>query len=253
MAMNGMTGAVAGGGYCPFPSGEAMCVMTIREHHIPVSRTARYCTTGGTGAPVREVWFVCHGYAQMAARFIRHFEPVAGAHRLIVAPEALSRFYVERPGQSHAHVPVGASWMTREDRLSEIDDYVEYLDALYAAVFQEVPRAGATVLVLGFSQGVATAMRWLSRGSLHAERLVLWGGLPPADLDYAAAAPVLRELELTFVVGDRDEHVAGTDVVAASERLERHGVALRVLHHPGGHRLDADVLLGLAEGVSAGP
>jgi len=223
--------------------------MTIREHHIPVSRTARYCTTGGTGAPVREVWFVCHGYAQLAARFIRHFEPVAGAHRLIVAPEALSRFYVERPGQSHAHVPVGASWMTREDRLSEIDDYVEYLDALYAAVFQEVPRAGATVLVLGFSQGVATAARWVSRGAVHADQLVLWGGLLPHDLDYGAAAPHLRETTVTVVAGDDDQHVSPSDMATQAERLAAHDIFPQLLSFPGAHRLDASVLRELAAGM----
>ncbi|MGH7626466.1 MAG: alpha/beta hydrolase [Gemmatimonadaceae bacterium] len=223
--------------------------MTIREHHIPVSRTARYCTTGGTGAPVREVWFVCHGYAQLAARFIRHFEPVAGAHRLIVAPEALSRFYVERAGQSHAHVPVGASWMTREDRLSEIDDYVEYLDALYAAIFQQVSRADATVLVLGFSQGVATAARWVSRGAVHADQLVLWGGLLPADLEYHAAVHRLRETTVTVVVGDDDHHVRASDMAAQAEQLAAHDIFPQSLSYPGGHRLDPNVLRGLAAGM----
>ena len=226
--------------------------MAIHEHHIPVSRTARYCTAGGAGPALREVWFVCHGYAQLASRFIRHFEPVAAAHRLIVAPEALSRFYVERPGQPHSHVPVGASWMTREDRLSEIDDYVEYLDAVHAEIFREVPRADVSVLVLGFSQGVATAARWLSRGAARAERLVLWGGLLPQDLDYAAAASGLRDAEMTLVVGDHDEHIGSADLAAQSERLEHHGIVPRIVRYGGGHHLDGGVLLGLADSVSAG-
>jgi hypothetical protein len=105
-----------------------------REHHLPVSRTARYFTIGEPHASLRELWFVCHGYGQLAGRFVRHFESIDAPHRMIVAPEALSRFYVEVPGKTHADTHVGASWMTREDRLSDIEDYVEYLDALHAHI-----------------------------------------------------------------------------------------------------------------------
>jgi len=98
-----------------------------REHHLPVSRTARYFTIGEPDASLTELWFVCHGYGQLAGRFVRHFESIDAPHRMIVAPEALSRFYVEVAGKTHADTHVGASWMTREDRLSDIEDYVEYL------------------------------------------------------------------------------------------------------------------------------
>ena len=40
--------------------------MAAVEHHLEVSRTARYWVLGeGTAAP-REVWFVLHGYGQLA-------------------------------------------------------------------------------------------------------------------------------------------------------------------------------------------
>lgn len=145
-----------------------------REHHLPVSRTARYFTTGDPHAGVRELWFVCHGYGQLAGRFIRHFESIATPERLIVAPEALSRFYVEVSGKTHADTHVGASWMTREDRLSDIEDYVEYLDALYAHMLASLDGASPTFTALGFSQGVATVARWLERTSVHVDRALLW-------------------------------------------------------------------------------
>ena len=147
-----------------------------REHHLPVSRTARYFTTGEPHAGVRELWFVCHGYGQLAGRFIRHFEAIAAPERLIVAPEALSRFYVETPGKTHADTHVGASWMTREDRLSDIEDYVEYLDALHAHISEPARRrARPAFTALGFSQGVATVARWLERTKVHVDRALFWG------------------------------------------------------------------------------
>src|SRR5881296_4496989 len=137
----------------------------MEEHHITTSRTARYYTLGQLGPSTREIWFVCHGYGQLAGRFVRHFEPLAGKTRFMVAPEALSRFYLEDTAVPASQRKVGATWMTREDRLREIDDYVRYLDALHAEVFARVERGAVTLHLLGFSQGTATACRWAARGA----------------------------------------------------------------------------------------
>ncbi len=66
----------------------------MQEHHISVTRTARYYTLGEISRGVAEVWFVCHGYGQLAERFIRHFAALDDGTRLVVAPEALGRFYL---------------------------------------------------------------------------------------------------------------------------------------------------------------
>jgi poly(3-hydroxybutyrate) depolymerase len=105
---------------------------TAREHRIEVVRSARYYTLGSGDASAKELWFVLHGYGQLAAQFIRVFEALDDGTRFIVAPEALNRFYLATVDTTPAtERPVGATWMTREDRESEIADYVEYLEALY--------------------------------------------------------------------------------------------------------------------------
>ncbi len=84
---------------------------------------------------------------------------------LVVAPEAMNRFYLVTPTSAPARDrPVGATWMTREDRDSEIADYVEYLDALFDEVASDAANGGARVNVIGFSQGAATATRWVAHG-----------------------------------------------------------------------------------------
>ena len=89
----------------------------MQEHHLAVSRAARYHTLGEGSAATQQVWFACHGYAQLAARFLEKLRVLDDARRYLVAPEGLSRFYLtERPAERR----VGASWMTREDRLNEI-------------------------------------------------------------------------------------------------------------------------------------
>ena len=108
----------------------------IEESHIVVRRTARYYTIGAAVASPRALWFACHGYGQLAAYFARPFESLDDGTRVVVVPEALSRFYFGDPRQRLQGVDslVGATWMTREDREREIDDHVGYLDALYAHV-----------------------------------------------------------------------------------------------------------------------
>ena len=90
-----------------------------REHHLAVERTARYWTLGDESAD--DVWIVLHGYNQLARRFIRRFTGIAGPDRFVVAPGALSRFYVvAEPGRHTGSSLVGASWMTREDLLDRV-------------------------------------------------------------------------------------------------------------------------------------
>jgi predicted esterase len=226
-----------------------------REHHLPVSRTARYFTIGEPHEGIRELWFVCHGYGQLAGRFVRHFESIEAPHRMIVAPEALSRFYVESAGKSHADTHVGASWMTREDRLSDIEDYVEYLDALHAHITTALIGAGAapnTFTALGFSQGVATVSRWLERTKVQVDRALLWGSTVPTDIDLAAPSQ-LRTARLTAIAGIADEHATPAMLAAQEARLTASGIICERVSFNGSHRIDREVLGRLAAELTPTP
>lgn len=223
-----------------------------REHHLTVERTARYFTLGDPRDAPRELWIACHGYAQLAGRFLRALEPLDDGTRLIVAPEALSRFYIESPGVAHAQVPVGASWMTREDRLAEIDDYVVYLDALHEQVRQEMRPEPLCTVAFGFSQGAATVSRWAARGEPRVDRLILWGSLLPHDLDLAACAEILRTIDITVVVGDADAHLPPASLAEQLDRLTAADIPARVVHYPGGHRIEHDPLMQAAGGAQGG-
>lgn len=212
--------------------------MTAHEHHLTVTRTARYHTLGDA-ASAREAWFVLHGHAQLSAYFIRHFAPFDDGSRLIVAPEALNRFYIERTSWKGAgHARVGATWMTREDRLAEINDYVGYLDRLHGDV---LGGRALPVTVLGFSQGVAAACRWLARGKATAQRLVLWAGPLPPELEGEAAAP-LRGLDIVRVLGDQDDLADPAAILAEDALFGRMGLTGEKVSFAGGHALDEATL-----------
>ena len=216
--------------------------MPLQEHRITVSRTARFYTLGERKNDLRQVWFVLHGHTYLAKHFIRYFRVLEDDSRLIVAPEGLSRFYV-----NHEERRVGASWMTCEDRLEEISDYVGYLDALYEHVFETLDRSSVDVHVLGFSQGAATASRWVVQGRAQVDRLTIWAGLVPPELDLSTGGKKLRDAQLTIILGEHDEYVDSTEAHEQEAQLRELGIVHEFVRFDGGHVLDNDLLLRLAE------
>lgn len=219
--------------------------MTLVPHHLTVPRTSRYYLLGDREGAV-EIWFVLHGYSQLAANFARWFEPAMRPGRLIVAPEGLSRAYFEEQGTRR----VGASWMTKEDREAEMMDYVRYLDLLADEVLGELPPR-PRVEVHGFSQGTATACRWVAFGRHPIQRLVLWGGTVPPDLDLDRFDTALRGGAFKVIIGDNDPFIGAEHVAAERARLKGAGLNFSIHEFSGGHRVDTETLRGLA-GEEAG-
>jgi hypothetical protein len=103
-----------------------------QQHRLVTTRRARYYTSGGDGE-VAETWIVLHGLSQLASVFITYFEPIVTPERLVVAPEALNRYYLAPDSSGGTkNAKIGATWMTREDRENEFAEYVDYLDAVGA-------------------------------------------------------------------------------------------------------------------------
>lgn len=162
--------------------------------HFPFK--ARYFSLGPADA--EHVWYCLHGYGQLAPYFIRKFHSLADRVRIIV-PEGLHRFYLE--GSSGR---VGASWMTKEDRETDIQNQVTYLDAVFAATRRtEITQK---VTVLGFSQGAATAGRWIDQGKVTADYLINWCGMFPEDVDISIREERWAPLRFIDVQGDQDPY-----------------------------------------------
>ena len=205
----------------------------MQEHHIRVQRTARYHMVGDPRS-AKAIWVVVHGYGQLARFFLNSFEGLED-DLCIVAPEGLSRFYLDPE-----HSKVGATWMTREDRLHEIEDHVTYLDQLVAELKRSAP-AGIPINALGFSQGVATVARWAMKGRTKFDQLVFWAGSIPPDLDQAALQ-AWRSMKVDLVLGEQDPLIKAADVKAAFQRITSAGISVQTHAFKGGHTLDKMLL-----------
>ena len=171
------------------------------HHTLRIEKTAHYSTMGEATENVKYLWIVCHGYGQLARNIIHKFSSILTEEHFFLAPEGLSRFYWnESKGQ------VGASWMTSQDRLSEIDDYTDYIQRLYTH-YTALCNTKVKVIAFGFSQGVATIWRWLMANQPKLSSVIMWAGLSPEDIDYIPHYEYLHNLQIELIYGTSDQYL----------------------------------------------
>ncbi|GAB3829373.1 alpha/beta hydrolase [Pontibacter rugosus] len=208
----------------------------MNEFSLTVPRTARYYTLGTPSDSITDLWIVCHGYGQLARFFLRHFNVLDNGHTLVVAPEALSRFYLERFSGR-----IGATWMTKEDRLSEIEDQASYLNLLLQEQLKHLPQ-DVRITILGFSQGGATVSRWLATQNLPVHRLILWAASFPEDIDFTSGKAAFTNLPVALVYGTQDEFITPETLAKKQQLMSQLGIAPQVYTFKGGHSIDAETL-----------
>lgn len=216
----------------------------MKEQTIESKKTARYYTLGKLSKNTKTVWFICHGYGQLANYFLRNFKSIEDEHTFVISPEGFHRYYLN--GFSGR---VGASWMTKEDRSNDIADYVAYLDQLYDKVFNQVDRNNITVNVLGFSQGGATATRWTCQGISKIDNLILWAAVYPPDLNFEAHSQTLNSLNFRIVIGDDDEFISESELLEHTNLLDEKGINYEIIRYNGTHKINSDTLASLNQAL----
>jgi len=206
--------------------------MEPKSFEIKTSKTQRYFTHGDLKKATK-LLIVLHGYGQLAEHFIRKFHQLPENY-YIVAPEAMHHFYLN--GSSGR---VGASWMTKEDRINNITDNNEYLNNLVD--FLQTENEFSELLVLGFSQGGATAARWNAQRK-DIDQLILWGSVFPPDLEESSFS---NSKNGTFVIGKQDEFY---DAAAQDKEINKYrSLSFEIVEFDGKHDIDADTLKNLLD------
>ncbi len=209
----------------------------MKEYKININKTARYFTLGKLNSDTKILWIVLHGYGQMAKFFLRKFSVLNVEHTFVVAPEAMNKFYLN--GFSGR---VGAAWMTKEDRETEILDNFKYLENCFSEITKGVNRDNIYVNVLGFSQGTKTASRWILNSSIQINNLILWGGSLPPETDFKFYKKRLNSFNLHLVVGEKDEFISKEKVKDELIYLEKNNIKYSFTSYKGRHDIDKNVL-----------
>ena len=210
------------------------------EHRIQFQFTGRYYTQGIPGPEIEHVWLVCHGHSHLAQYFIKQFACLDNGKHLIVAPEGLSKYYLKGfTGR------VGATWMTKEDRLNDIDNYLHYLKAVYDEVKAQL-NPNVKVTLFGFSQGAATISRFATQTDVVFDRLILWAGIFPPDLPPLQSVERLKDKPVYWVYGTKDPFLSSGIMEEQEKLAEQLKVTPEVISFEGEHELYEKVLLQLS-------
>lgn len=202
-------------------------IADIKQHKITVSKTAHVVTYGDINETTKEIWIVLHGYGQLPEYFIKSFTGISNS--FVIAPAGLSTAYIKG-----FNGRVGANWMTSKNREDEITDYLNYLNEVLF-YFRITNQSAIKINVLGFSQGAATASRFVNQTSIKVTRLILWGGLIPIELQNSR---IFLKKKIYIVYGTEDEFILPKKELFFKqiEELKMSGVIS--IEYKGSHRVE---------------
>jgi len=214
----------------------------MHKKYISINKKARYYQIGHANKNTSTLWVVLHGYAMLSEFFIKKFQKLDDGNTLIIAPEGLNRFYI---GESFQRV--GASWMTKEERESDIEENSNYLNALIENVFKEIGHENVQINILGFSQGGATACRWVFRSKMKVDNLILWAGDVPKDTLTQENKAKWKTIKTHLVMGKKD-HLISEEIQAMFIKLvSQYELDYKLTQYDGDHRIYPEVLVKLAK------
>ena len=152
--------------------------MMREEKTVSYTTTNTYQTLNTFTQKTEVIWMVCHGLGHLTKYFLNHFEKLDPEKHYIIAPQAPSKYY-----QDKRYKYIGASWLTRENTDIEIENVLNYLDQVYTSEIQPKLNSRIKFCVMGFSQGVSVASRWISRRAISCDFFIVHSGSIPEDID----------------------------------------------------------------------
>lgn len=208
--------------------------MSIKKDVSYTSKNT-YSTLNSLTEKTKNVWIAFHGLGYLSNYFINYFKELNPEENYIIVPQAPSKYY-----QDKTFTHVGASWLTRVDTEMEIENVLNYVDAVFENEhISETPN----LIVMGYSQGVSIATRWVARRKIHCDKLILHSGGIPKELqsrDFEFLAP---SVPVIYLYGNKDPYI--TEARKTEENLQGNrlfGNRLKIEVFDGVHEVYVDSL-----------
>ncbi|MNJ86007.1 Serine hydrolase (FSH1) [compost metagenome] len=207
--------------------------MSSIEATIDVSSSLRYRIIPSR-SETKHLVYILHGYGQLVEYFCQKFTDLNPDDTAFVFPEGRHRFYLR--GTSGR---VGASWMTKEWREEDIRLNILALDLLHEKMLKSCTPEKITVL--GFSQGGATAARWLANGNVLCDHFISWASVYPPDLAVEDHRNLARKN--TFVLGTEDEFFPKPDQEILISDYQSKGI--EIIRFEGTHDIHKETFINI--------
>lgn len=205
------------------------------EKQVSYSTVNTYSTLNQLTEKTRTIWMVFHGMGYLSKYFIRYFSGLNPEENYIIAPQAPSKYYQDRLFKY-----VGASWLTRENTVMETENVLNYVQTVFQ---EEVPEDFPNLIVLGYSQGVSIATRWLVREKINCSKLILHSGGIPKELKSGDFDFLTSGTEVIYLYGNNDPYITEarkTEEIISGTNL--FGDRLKTVVFEGKHKVNTDFI-----------
>ncbi|MFI1773537.1 alpha/beta hydrolase [Thalassobellus citreus] len=210
--------------------------MNSEEKEISYTTTNSYSTLNTLNKSTKNVWFVCHGMGYLSRYFLKYFKGLNIDENYIIEPQAISKYYI-KPNFKH----IGASWLTKEATAQETENVMRNFDAILEA--ESIPDS-VNLIVLGYSQGVSVAMRYVAKRQLQCAQLVLHSGGIPKELHAEDFA--FLNAKVNLICGTSDEYLIKDRLQAETKKAhDLFKDQLNVTMFDGKHEVNVEIINGL--------
>ncbi len=193
-----------------------------------------YDTLNELTSKTKTVWLVFHGIGYLSRYFIRLFQNLDTKENYIIAPQAPSKYY-----KNNEYKKVGASWLTKESTKPETENVLRYIDAVVSN--ENLPKH-VKFVILGYSQGVSIASRWIASRKIISNDFVIVSGAFPKELTKEDFIFLPESTRVTHIVGENDPYFKKENVEIEKIRVKGILPQIAFKSHPGGHELEIDTL-----------
>jgi len=189
----------------------------VIEHTIPTQTHGRYLVSAAA-EPDAPLMVGFHGYGETTEEELVRLQTIPGSDRwTLVSIQGLHQFYRRRTNE------IVASWMTRQNRELAIEDNVVYVANLTRDLLRE-HSVNSTLVLTGFSQGVAMAFRAAAFLTVPVAGVIACGGDVPPEL----GAEQLQRIPAVLIArGRTDEWYTAEKLHSDEQRLRAAGVSVQ--------------------------
>lgn len=207
--------------------------MNSTEKEIVYTISNSYTTLNSLTSKTKNIIFACHGMGYLSRYFLKYFKGLNSDDNYIIIPQAQSKYYIA-PKMKH----VGASWLTKENTLKEMENIKSYFDS----VLSNEKIENLNFIFLGYSQGVSVAMRYLAKRKIIVSKLILMSGSIPKELTPKDFKYLKNKAAIYYVYGDKDEYITEGFFNSEKKRLENLFSNINYIEFDGNHEIKTEII-----------
>lgn len=210
--------------------------MNSIEKSVSYTHTNSYSTLNNLHTKTKNVWIVFHGIGYLSRYFLRYFDELPASENYIIAPQAPSKYYLK---DTYSHV--GASWLTKENTVAETANLIHYINAVLET--ESIP-TDCRLVVLGFSQGVSVATRWVAKKKVKCDVLALYAGGLPTELRASGFSHLEQNKTKVYtIIGTKDAYLTPARLVEEEQKaISLFQGKAEQIRFDGGHEIKKEII-----------